>query len=117
MSVIRAALTPEEWRDGYHSDGLSVVLRGSMGTPGNRVHVAVRDHPLGGALGDPRDVHALAALCLHGQPFGFTWEDVEFLRAEGQACIDGDLISDTTTAAAFTSLADRIEALLPPREK
>lgn len=55
--------------------------------------------------------HALAALALHGQPFGFTWEDVDLLheikfRNEAEADELGLLAK---------SLADRIAALLPPR--
>ena len=47
--------------------------------------------------------HALAALSLYKQPFGFTREDVEHLRGGFHA-------------HDFTSLADRIEALLPPED-
>lgn len=46
----------------------------------------------------PEMRHGIAAYALHGQPFGFTWADVDELRSE----------------ARFDSLADRIEALLPP---
>jgi hypothetical protein len=50
--------------------------------------------------------HALAAACLHGQPFGFTWDDVDLLREA----------STLAQWRAFTPIADRIAALLPPRE-
>ncbi len=55
--------------------------------------------------------HGAAAQALYGQPFGFTCKDVELLRIFARtagrmgaipACIDA------------TSLANRIEALLPP---
>lgn len=53
------------------------------------------------------DRHALAALCLHGQPFGFTQEDVDaVLVAADEADMD-----------ELQSVADRIEALLPPRKE
>lgn len=45
--------------------------------------------------------HALAALALHGQPFGFTRKDVALLRAANHANV-------------LNSLIARIEALLPP---
>lgn len=128
MAEFKPALTPEEWRDGYDSEGLAVVLRNSMGTPGMRVHVTVREHPLGGALGDARDIHALAALCLHDQPFGFTREDVIRLRMfarwteedvakvfrSGQAPHSDFGSESVADAQELRALADRIEALLPP---
>ena len=50
--------------------------------------------------------HALAALALHGQPFGFTRADVDALR---------NLCADLHPyCQPFHSLADRIAALLPP---
>jgi hypothetical protein len=57
--------------------------------------------------------HAHAAIALAGQPFGFTWEDVEFLRCEAMNNLDNGWRHD---AAFCDSIADRIEALLPPRE-
>ncbi len=46
--------------------------------------------------------HGTAALCLHGQPFGFTWADVEMLRG-------------FSATYDYEELADRIQALLPPQ--
>lgn len=66
--------------------------------------------------------HGLAALALHGQPFGFTWADVDEL-AELDMVIQ--LIPNSTKGAradqrraveAVRSLQARIAALLPPRE-
>ena len=62
------------------------------------------------------DMHRLMALSSHGQPFGFTREDVAHLR---QAAYDlegewGDLREDEVRA--LETLTDRIEALLPPEE-
>lgn len=52
-----------------------------------------------------RACHKMAALALHGQPFGFTRADVNLLR---------DVVgSDLTLEESLGSLADRIEALLP----
>lgn len=53
--------------------------------------------------------HALAALALFQQPFGFTWEDVDELHNE---IMRGYLLRPDDIA----SLADRIAALLPPRK-
>lgn len=66
--------------------------------PGESVSVAQTDH-------------ATAALALHGQDFGFSWDDVDAVReavegAEGSGYDDRRLVH----------LADRIAALLPPRD-
>lgn len=60
----------------------------------------------------PESRHATAALCLHGQPFGFTREDVIMLRA-ARLRLDGEEQEDAWDKS-LDSLADRIEALLPP---
>ena len=58
--------------------------------------------------------HAMAAVCLHGQPFGFTREDVEVLKAAAQSVYSSMLSEDASEESAkLLSLADRIEALLP----
>lgn len=53
--------------------------------------------------------HAVAALCLYGQPFGFTHDDVRLLR---NAAAEWAMVSPPAIAAL--NLADRIAALLPP---
>jgi hypothetical protein len=53
----------------------------------------------------------LAGRCLEGQPFGFTWEDVEVLLA---AVVASPLNENARFVAE--SAIDRIAALLPPRE-
>ena len=50
-----------------------------------------------------------AALALADQPFGFTWEDVDLLRA-----VPKELVS-SSRAGWRTNLADRVASLLPPR--
>lgn len=52
------------------------------------------------------DLRAVAALCLYSQPFGFTQEDVEWIRAR---CDDTDDVR-----IHGESLAARIAVLLPP---
>lgn len=55
--------------------------------------------------------HELAALCLYGQPFGFTREDVTALAvAADELMIDNDV----QTAICIEDIRQRIEALLPP---
>lgn len=56
--------------------------------------------------------HATAALCLYGQPFGFTREDLTCLRYV-MASLDHHGIPQP----CLESLADRIAALLPPEEE
>ena len=58
--------------------------------------------------------HALAALALHGQEFGFRREDVEDCRDAGDAATCGKAYPDDLWAR-MNRLADRIEALLPPQ--
>lgn len=62
--------------------------------------------------------HALAALALHGQPFGFTWEDVDALQ---RVIDDYDPTnfpqpSSGVPRRVLVLLRARIAALLPPRE-
>lgn len=69
-----------------------------------------------GALMPPAERHQVAALALHGQPFGFTWEDVDDLtdianaiKSEGSEWTDG-------YHERVRSLAQRIADLLPQRQ-
>jgi hypothetical protein len=61
---------------------------------------------------DGEELHALAALCLYGQPFGLTHADVDLLLRVRDN-LDGDNWRDMPDG--LKNLADRIEALLPPR--
>ena len=61
--------------------------------------------------------HKRAAVSLHGQPFGFTWADVERLRKLGQSRVChgmGDYGPPDMCDPWIAALADRIAALLPP---
>lgn len=53
---------------------------------------------------------ALAVICLHGQPFGFSIEDVAILD-DVLAFIDG---MESGCDLRIKSIIDRITALLPP---
>jgi len=60
--------------------------------------------------------HALVALALHGQPFGFTREDAELVRdCIGMEWDRGERDEMDALKKRLESLAARIEALLPPR--
>lgn len=64
--------------------------------------------------------HALAALALEGQPFGFTHDDVDQLHhaADVLSAAAGSTHESTVpqpSAEALRALAGRIAALLPPR--
>ncbi len=109
---ITPALTPEEWTTAYY--GRDVIIH--QKTPGldgsRRLHVEVTGHPIGGSMGDQRDFHALAALCLVGQPFGFSADDLNVLD---RAC-PSDVSSAEMDAfdRGIASLRSRIASLLPP---
>ena len=106
---ITPALTVEEWAENavprievrgvdIFVDGIAVVAEWGE----DREHEAA-------VVG--RERHALAALCLYGQPYGFSHADVKLLKAERSMLI-GDVSEEEL--ASWGSLADRIEALLPP---
>jgi hypothetical protein len=99
---VKKALSDEEWRAGKVAragEGASLLCDESAVLAFSSWEGAMLQ-------GDMR--LAAAALCLHGQPFGFTHDDVELLRyiASGMLDYDYEPVQD---------LADRIEALLPPR--
>ena len=57
---------------------------------------------------------ATAACALLDQPFGFHHNDVDTLRSLADSGLDRDM-SIKGDALTLRSIADRIEALLPPR--
>lgn len=94
MSEIKNALTPEEWVD---------ALQRVRIDPAHDVDI---DVAIGWVRYHKSSQHALAALALYNQPFGFTQADVELLRDLEDAPDDQRL--------AVEPLRKRIEALLPP---
>jgi hypothetical protein len=77
------------------------------------------------AIAGPEQLHTVAALALHGNPFGFTWEMVDALRsllADAAAWHSGFDSSDEIREIINSSFrladtaVDNIAALLPPRE-
>ena len=93
---VRPALTAEEWSSalGWRLDPDSWVSTDCAG--GSEVE----------------NRHSMAAVCLHNQSFGFTRHDVEVLTYAV-----GSVYSSMEMSAKLLSLADRIEALLPPEGK
>lgn len=94
------ALTPSEWADlRYRAAGgeARVDPDGTLQAEG------------GFGMEERR---ALAALALQGEPFGFTWSDVEFIRC---AALADDLHSPDDWFI-LQRLGERIAALLPPRQ-
>lgn len=89
---IKPAMTPEQWKQ-------------------------ARRYPPGvvyGFSGEDEGVmdrHRMAALCLYGQPFGFTREDVAQLHDWAYGCEE---YGDRRSVPILRSLAARIAALLPP---
>ena len=117
-SEIRPALSAEEWAK-------RTVVRGEFmdecKVSGWEKIVAV--HNGGDSVYPTPARHALAALCLYQQPFGFSQEDVDLLGRladydHGEAaCLDGydNFPEEADRREAHTrSLAARIAALLPP---
>ena len=95
MSEIKPALTAEEWA-----------------TPARNEVPVGKDGFVDGRYILDSEKHRIAAQCLHGQPFGFTRQDVALLGLI-QDLVDGMPDLDMPE---LKSLTDRIEALLPPED-
>ena len=68
---------------------------------------------------EPDGDHKAAAMLLFGKPFGFTREHVEMLRCEAEIywkIADPEEYGVAEKARGLDSLADLIEAKLPPEE-
>lgn len=109
---MKPALTAEEWK----------TLSVKSGLYGHDI-VSVHDGELmidGGTQDDfaaTDELHAVAALALHGTPEGFTHEMVDAIRylADRAMYVEVDGIGDVGTLAV--AAADRMDALLPPRSE
>jgi hypothetical protein len=103
MSEIKPALTAGEWA------GVSLLRKRTYnnGPMINGIALMVLESEAP-QLNRPQ---AMAALCLHEQPFGFTRWDVIALRAM-QDRINFEALD--RGIPSVKDLADRIEALLPP---
>lgn len=99
---IKPALTAEEWEIALSSDSY-VPGRGFGDWLASRM-------PSGHG---PYTPHEIAAYALYDQPFGFRREDVRILR---ELEVSAPFGPATETYRALASLADRLEALLPPEK-
>jgi hypothetical protein len=103
---IKPALTAEEWADlsAADTDGFATV------------HL-IEDGALYISRGDEAWIegrhHAVAALALHGQPFGFTWEMVDAIEALARTV---EKNGGATWVEIGRAAASRIAALLPSRD-
>jgi hypothetical protein len=111
---IEPALTAEEWLGVFPTE--SVDITGLV--------KAMRTTDLPAYRVMPEHRHGVAARCLYGQPFGFTWDDVSRHRdyadrlagPHGAAFLPPGSITEAVHQFAewHRSMADRIAALLPP---
>ena len=109
---MKPALTREEWE---HWEELIQM----------EMYDEARDDAVENLCANWGNPQQIAAKCLHNQPFGFTREDVKMLDsvATGLGFQAMDLEAkgissrlERTRQDALNSLADRIEALLPPKQ-
>lgn len=119
---ITPALTAEEWNA---SDWLAE--RAAKYDVDSARRFGTESVRIGSTMGDVMDIagpaaHAVAALCLYEQSFGFTQEEAEVLRHLDAKL---DLTDEDTTgildvvlsreqSAALRSIAAKVAALLPP---
>ncbi|HET7552184.1 MAG TPA: hypothetical protein VFK04_12910 [Gemmatimonadaceae bacterium] len=111
---IKPALTREDWaRRGTIRADLVIALT-------DEGVVAIDDGETQSVHLPSSAFHAVAAFTLHGQPFGFTREDVDSLRLIGRILHEprtpftrDDLLR---AESLLESITDRIAALLPPEE-
>ena len=117
---IAPALTAAEWA-ALESQEHDVRLFRHHPRTDELLEVGLDCWDYGSSTDKPADRHAIAALALHGQPFGFTRADVALVRGviadvdhgHGDGCFRGPCCCKDRMGRLF-SLADRIEALLPP---
>ncbi len=107
---ITPALTADEWKAMHFRMGRRCACTVYADSDGGQVTITAN-----GQLGQTFDhgdevqrPHALAALCLYQQPFGFTREMVTALRNAHPIAYSHEEMS------LILDAADRIEALLPP---
>jgi hypothetical protein len=110
-----SVLTAKEWkaREVFLSrrDSFSLAKDGGVDMMDAAECVGLNDGA-GGAVILPK----IAALCLAGQPFGFTRKDVATLKiAQGATLCCGGVFADAEVLH-IQDLLDRISALLPPED-
>lgn len=115
---ITPALTPGEWATPADEYGQRLFMFDGNETMVNLTTEGIRVNWEAGyeaemAKLSPSARHAVAALCLHEQPFGFTQEDVDFIEnvLRGREAGGFELFEDT---AHRFDLCAKIAAFLPP---
>ena len=110
---IQPPMTEEEWR----TPGIEWMVNGRRCSAecytdrqGGMVNVLFVESGRSAVTGRQR--HALAALCLHGQTFGFTVYDIARLRDAAKRLGESGHWPDEISG--LLSIADRIAKLLPP---
>lgn len=128
MSEIKPALPEWEWAEKHHyvqcydswDEFAAKTGVGEIKAGPDSLRLTSHQHQEFADFSAPTDRHAIAALALHEQPFGFTWEDVDSCRAQAEefeSYHDSDLdLGSYENMLYWQDLADRIAALLPPRE-
>ena len=122
---MKPAMTPKQWekrevsvRTAAGGAVHTIEVKGRKGK--RRMYLDESHYPASAAFYEEEGAgqyaefcHALAALALQGQYFGFTWEDVEELRALSETVrkVEG---ATPKHWVWMETLADRIAALLPP---
>jgi hypothetical protein len=103
---MKPALTPKEWEArGTGDDETGDVF---VHPDGNELCVVLGYGDFVGIL----NRHGVAALALHGMPFGFSHADVNLIREMALFVMAGR--EELRFGVTLSSLADRIAALLPP---
>ena len=126
---IKPALTPEEWTNKYLNrydvdsvegtfpDGSKSERGWTVSDTMGQIFIGVSERGPPCMIGLVSTVHhPLAAFCLHGQPFGFTREDAACHRGYASA-LRKEGGPTSAIESWHASMADRIEALLPPDEE
>ena len=121
------AMTAEEWarqevemgdKGWFHADGAFPVGGGDPVVASGDLYVGAYDahgRACPGAEVPAKHRHALAALCLHGQPYGFSWADVDALREVLDEAYGNGNSPEWSCAIVAEQLLAKIAALLPPR--
>lgn len=115
--AIAPALTAEEWKGSINTRALQrpynpTVPHYSINFESGWSGICVRAKHSNASL-DRSWTHAIAALALHEQPFGFTREDLDELALAYAALLND---GQDEVATSVHNIRARIAALLPPEE-
>jgi hypothetical protein len=110
MSEIKPALTAEKWETfGNVERSIGIV---PVGPDANAGFYAIDGWPMYNVTH-----HALAAIALYRQPFGFTREELELMQFLAKANNGWDVEWGGDMCTRAKSIAQKIAALLPPETK